>query len=296
MLRGVKGNCTKLQRWNGTSYDEVRGRISMTGPGLTRETVEEELVIDCDASGGNPFKKKSPGTKEIGDISLEILWNPIYPDGTHQVETATGAGTVSGAGNASVTITAAALTGSPLVLAIPVPTGAPAVWMTAIRTWLLTSSNAGAVAVRDVFDLPDTAAAPTTLILKRKVPAANDATMNIALATGTATGITTAATSAHTTAGVDGTENDENHHLFEDDFENETATFWRVVHPNDAVTGVIVHATVKEVGEPSYEANTNVKRTVVLEPTGEFYRSGNEINEVVLPASITAPVDHYGHH
>lgn len=294
MLRGVKGNCTKLKRWNGTGWDEIRGRISMTGPGLSRETVEEELVIDCDATGGNPFKKKSPGTKEIGDISLEILWNPVYPDGTHQVTTATGAGTVTVAGNASVTITSAALTGSPLTLAIPVPTGAPAVWMTAIRTWLLT--NAAAEAVRDAFDLPDTGGAPTTLILKRKVPAANDATLNIALATGTATGITTAGTSAATTAGVDGTENDENHHLFEDDFENETATFWMVQHPNDAVTGVLVHATVKEVGEPSYEANANVKRTVVLEATGELYRSGNLIDEEVLPASIEAPVDHYGHH
>lgn len=294
MLRGVKGNCTKLERYNGTGWDEIRGRISMTGPGLSRETVEEELVIDCDATGGNPFKKKSPGTKEIGDISLEILWNPVYPNGTHQVETATGAGTVTVGGNASVTITSAALTGSPLTLSIPVPTGAPSVWVTAIRTWLLT--NAAAEPVRDVFDLPETGAAPTTLILKRKIPKANDTTLNVALATGWATGITAAATSANTTAGVPGTENDENHHLFEDDFENETATFWRVRHPNDAVTGTLVHATVKEVGEPSYEANTNVKRTVVLEATGEFYRSGNAIDEEVLPGSITAPVDHYGHH
>jgi len=57
-----------------------------------------------------------------------------------------------------------------------------------------------------------------------------------------------------------------------------------------------VHATVKEVGEPSYEANQNVKRTVVIEPTGEYFREGNAIAAEVLPSTPAAPVVNYGHH
>jgi hypothetical protein len=291
MVRGVKGNCTKLQRYNGTGWDTISKRISMTGPGLSRETVEEELVIDCDVSGGNPFKKKSPGTKEIGDITVEILWNPTVPTGTHQVETATGAGTVTVAGNAAVTITAAGVTGSPLALNIPVATGLPTVWVPQIVTYLQT--NAAAAALRDKYAVTGSGA---NIVLTSHEPQADDGTLNIAIATGTATGITAAPTSADTTAGVAGEENDEFHHLFEDDFEDEVATFWRIVHPNDAGTGVLVHATVKEVGEPSYEANQNVKRSMVLEPTGEYYRAGNAIESEVLPGTIEAPQEHYGHH
>jgi hypothetical protein len=291
MMRGMKGNCTKLERWNGTTWDTISKRVSITGPGLSRETVEEELLIDCEAAGGNPFKKKSPGTKEIGDISAELLWNPVVPTGTHQVETATGLGTVSGAGNAAVTITAANVTGSPVTYNIPVSTGAPAVWMAEVRTYL--STNAAAAALRDKFAISGTGAA---LVLTSHVPQANDTTLNVAIATGTATGITAAATSANTVPGVAGEENDENHHLVLVDFEKETATFWRVVHPNTQGTGVLVHACVKEVGEPSYEANQNVKRTIVIEPTGEFFKEGNSIAAEVLPSNPAAPVDYYGHH
>jgi hypothetical protein len=293
----MKGNCTKLQRWSGTVWEAIAGRVSMSGPGLSRETVEEDLVIDCDATGGNPFKEKSPGTKEIGDITVEIKWDPTVPTGTHQVERATGAGTVSAGGNASVTVTAAGMTGSPVVLAVPVTPGSPASWIGEIRDYLATSNNAQALKVREFWDVvEDPTGLSANLDLKAKEPAADDATANIALATGTATGITAAPTSTTTVAGVEGTENDLNHHLFEDDFENETATFWRIVHPNAAATGVMVHATVKEVGEPNYEANQNVKRTIVIEPTGAYYKSGNAIVDEELPVGITAPEDHYGHH
>jgi hypothetical protein len=291
----MKGNCSKLQRYNGTDWDTVSEKVSMSGPGLSRETVEEEDVIDCYPSGGNKFKQKSPGTKEIGDITVEIKWNPTVPTGTHQVERATVAGTVTVAGNASVTITAAGMTGSPVVLAVPVVTGtggSASGVAAAIREFIL--DHASAANVRDFFDVPEVAGA--FVELKAKEPAADDGTMNIAIATGTATGITAAPTSTTTVAGVAGTENDENHHLFEDDFDNETATFWRIVHPNAAATGVVVHATVKEVGEPSYEPNATVKRTITIEPTGAYYKSGNAIADEVLPVGITAPEDHYGHH
>ena len=288
----MKGNCSNLQRWNGTEWESISKRVSMSGPGLSRETVEEELVIDCDPGGGSATKQKSPGTKEIGDITLEILWNPTVPTGTHQVEQATAAGTVSGAGNALVTITKAGMTGSPLALNIPVTPGSPSSWAGEVRAYLAGHAAAAAVrAVAEVVERDD-----DKIQLKTLEPAADDATFNIALATGTATGITAAPNSTTLVAGVAGTENDQNHHLFEDDFENETATFWRIVHPNDAATGVLVHATVKEVGEANYEANQNVKRTITIEPTGAYYRSGNAIADEELPGTIEAPMDHYGHH
>jgi hypothetical protein len=291
MLRGVKGNCTKLERWNGTLWEPIGGKISITGPALTRETVEEEIVLDCEAGGGSATKKKSPGTKEIGDIAVEVLVDWTTPSGVKQVETATGAGTVTVAGNASVTITAAGLSGSPVTYAIPVPTGLPAVWMDAVRTYLQT--NGAAAALRAMFDVEGTSA---SLVLTSVDPLANDGTLNIALAPGTATGITTAGTSANTVAGVSGTENTKNHHLFFEDFDQETATFWRILHQDAEETGTLVHATVKEVGEPTYEPNTNVKLTVTLEPTGEYFRRANALFEVALPAGITAPADFYGHH
>jgi len=263
----------------------------MSGPGLTRETVEEDLEIDCAPTGGNPYKKKSPGTKEIGDISVEIKWNPVVPTGTHQVIRATAAGTVGGAGNALVTITTAGMGGSPLALNVPVTPGAPSSWAVEVRQYLAT--HAAASAVRGIWEIGGTG---NFIELKKHSAAANDATANLAIATGTATGITSAPTSANIVPGVAGTENDENHHLFEDDFENETATFWRIVHPNTVESGVMVHATIKEVGEPEYSANETVKRTVVIEPTGEYYKSGNNIPDEILPAEIVAPEDHYGHH
>ncbi len=289
----MKGNCTKLQRYNGTGWDTISKRVSMTGPGLSRETVEEEQVLDCDPSGGNSTKLKSPGTKEIGDISIEILWNPTVPTGTHQVETATLAGTVTVAGNAVITITSDVLTGGTKTFNIPVTTGGVSIWGPQILAYLQT--HASAAELRTFFALTG-AANGTTLVLTRNEPDADDGTLNILSGTGTATGITNNASSTATTAGVAGEENDENHHLFEDDFEAETATFWRIIHPNDAATGVLVHATVKEIEGETYEANQTVKRSITLEPTGQYYKRGNAIEEEALPGTIEAPMDHYGHH
>ena len=128
--------------------------------------------------------------------------------GTAQVETATAAGTVTAAGNASVTVTSDGMTGSPLVLNVAVANGdTAAVWAEKVRVALAANAT---IAAR--FSVSGTS---TSIILTRKplatytvgsesIPTypANDSTLNIALATGTATGITTAATSANTTSGV----------------------------------------------------------------------------------------------
>lgn len=287
----MKGNCTKLERYNGTGFDVIGNRVSITGPARMRETVDVELTLDCGEGGGSETKKKTPGTKEIGDITVEVIANFTAVTGVRQVTTATGAGTVTVAGNALVTLTAAGLTGSPLALNIPVPTGLPAVWVAAVRTAL--AANA---VVSGMFDVSGEGAA---IVLTRRadsdgVAPANDATLNLALATGTATGITSAASSAATAAGVAGFVNPERHDLFDADFDNETATFWRVRHSNAAESGVLVHGTIKEVGEPSYQPNQTVKITVTIEPTGEFFLKANAIADAVLPAYIVAPKNHWG--
>lgn len=119
----------------------------------------------------------------------------VAKSGTAQVETATAAGTVSGDGNASVVITAAGMSGSPITLAVPVLNGdTPTVWAEKVRAAMRADSRITALFI--------VGGATTAITLTRTAKAGNDATLNISLATGTATGITTAATSANTTAGA----------------------------------------------------------------------------------------------
>lgn len=146
-------------------------------------------------------------------MTLNLLTGTIsgatfYIPGVAQVATATAAGTVTVAGNASMTLTAAGLTGSPKAISFAVAVGdTPTLWAVKARAAL----NADA-AVAAMFTASGSGAA---IVLTRKpvrtfaLPvgvhshfAANDATVNLALATGTATGITAAPTSAATTAGV----------------------------------------------------------------------------------------------
>lgn len=119
---------------------------------------------------------------------------PLF-GGTAQVETATATGTITGSGNATVTVTAAGMTGSPKAISVPVINGnLPARWANKVRAKLRLDP--------DVTAMFTVSGAGRKIVLVRKAPAANDATLNIALANGTCTGITAAPTSANTTAGV----------------------------------------------------------------------------------------------
>lgn len=103
--------------------------------------------------------------------------------GLQQVATATATGTVSGAGDATVTVTAAGLTGSPLAINFAVANSdTPALWGPKCRTAL--AANGAIAAMFNVTGFG------SSVQLERKFAAANDATLSIALATGTATGIT----------------------------------------------------------------------------------------------------------
>jgi hypothetical protein len=129
-----------------------------------------------------------------------------FVTGVAQVETATAAGTCTTAGNITVTITSAGMTGSPLAITVPIVAGAASTWAATVRAAL----TANAV-IAERFTISGTT---TAIILTRKpgqvltdgtntvnLFVATDATLNIAIAAGT-TGITTAATSANTTAGT----------------------------------------------------------------------------------------------
>lgn len=152
----------------------------------------------------------------VGDAaSLVVPMAPVsavgstaWTAGAAQVETATAAGTITLAGNATVVVTAAGMTGSPKTFSVAVALNdTAAAWAGKVRTAL-----AADAAVAAMFTVGGTNASIT---LTRKalgshainggtvnVYADNDATLNIALDNGTCTGITTAANSANTTSGV----------------------------------------------------------------------------------------------
>lgn len=135
-----------------------------------------------------------------------------FVQGAAQVETATvtAAGGITTSGNATVTVTAAGMTGTPKAISVALTTTAHTT-ATLIATAIKAALNAD-TAVTALFTVGGTGA---TVSLTRKVTATftvpggtlnfyadNDATLNIALADDTCVGITTAATSTNTTAGV----------------------------------------------------------------------------------------------
>jgi hypothetical protein len=116
-----------------------------------------------------------PG-RNTSDLDRDLL-------GVKQIATVTATGTVTGSGNATATVTAAGLVGSPLAVSVAVTNGdTAAVWGPKVR-----SALAATAAVTNLFNVTGFGA---SVQLERKIPAANDATLAIALATGTATGIT----------------------------------------------------------------------------------------------------------
>lgn len=173
----MKGNCTKLSRYNGTDTDLIKGRVSITDPERSREVIEKDITLDCDASGGSKTQEKSPGTQTIGDLQVEVIYNPVVPDAV----------------------------GPPVIT------------------------------------------------------------------------------------------NDHNHHLFDDDFENETATWWLIEYPNAQGTGILVHAFVQNLSSVEITPDEDVKRTFTLVPTGAEggFLKVNDVASYAIPASPAAPVDYY---
>jgi predicted secreted protein len=115
--------------------------------------------------------------------------------GDVQIETATVVGTITEPGNVAVVVTAANMVET--TLAVPVLDNDTATLVAGrIRAFII--ADATAAPIRALFNV---SGATTAVILTRKIPMADDATLNIATATGSATGLTTEATSADTHAG-----------------------------------------------------------------------------------------------
>jgi hypothetical protein len=102
---------------------------------------------------------------------------------------------ITTSGNGTVTVTAAGMTGSPKAISVALVAGDVA---SAVATKIKAALTAD-TAVSGMFTVGGTGA---TVTLTRKIKAANDGTLNIALIDDTCAGITTAASSANTTAGV----------------------------------------------------------------------------------------------
>jgi len=133
-----------------------------------------------------------------GHMSQKVTFDPLASVlCVQQVETATVAGTVSGSGNATVIVTAAAMPNSPKTVSVAVLNLDSAATVAGkIRTALAADTD-----VKNFFEVGGSG---TDVTLTTKTARANDTTMNISIDNGTCTGLTPALTSAHTTAGVAG--------------------------------------------------------------------------------------------
>jgi len=129
-----------------------------------------------------------------GDVTATVVV------GVAQVETATivAAAGATTAGDLSVTVTSALVTGSPLLISVALALTDNTA--TLVATKVIAALNAES-AITDHYTVGGTGAT-YTLTTKSEIHAPNDSTLNMAHANGTCAGITTASSSANTTAGV----------------------------------------------------------------------------------------------
>lgn len=162
------------------------GNVVITGKNIAGETITETLALN-----GVTTRNGAKAFRDVVSISLPAQTNtPVA-----QVETATAVGTITLAGDAEVTVASALFAEDVVVLApVEADDNANAIAL-AIRTAL--------AADPDIAEHFTVSGANAAVILTAKLPAANDATLNIAIDNGDCEGITPAATSANTTAGVD---------------------------------------------------------------------------------------------
>lgn len=167
----------------------VVGNVKITGTNFAGEEITETIALN-----ETTLKDGNLAFKTVTKIELPAqIHTPVK-----QVETATAVGTVTQAGNAAVTVTSK-LFAEAVAVDVPVEAADDAAAIAlAICTALAADPD-----ISEHFDVSGAAAA---VILTAKVPAANDDTLNIAIADGTgdgaSEGVTTAASSADTTPGV----------------------------------------------------------------------------------------------
>jgi hypothetical protein len=200
---GTNGNSLKVQAANLSGYStpiqSYQGGIPATAT-ISPSSGTDIIFISQNPGGDDITIAYAAQTEASQAISVAISGSAITVNlasdaGTAQVETATAAGTITGAGNATVTVTSAILAGSPLAVSVAVALNdTAATWAGKVRTAL--GENEAIAALYTV------GGSSTSISLTARTTAANDTTLNIALANGTCTGITNAGTSTNSTAGV----------------------------------------------------------------------------------------------
>jgi hypothetical protein len=116
--------------------------------------------------------------------------------GTRQVETATVIGSITGNGNATVTVTGARLSTNPTAVSVAVTTADNTASLVALACRNALALNS---VISNIYQVSGSGA---DIVLTERVANANDATLNIAIANDTCTGLTAAPTSTNTTAGT----------------------------------------------------------------------------------------------
>jgi hypothetical protein len=162
--------------------------MEVGGGAMLREVVKTGVT-----SGG--ALEFIPRPQSLGLFLMGALGQDTVTGGVCQVETATVTGSCTGAGNATVIVTAANLLNSPVTYSVALTTGDNTATLVAtkIRTALALDLN--------LVDEYIVGGSGANIALTSKLPQANDAALNISIANGTCTGLTAAPTSVNTTAG-----------------------------------------------------------------------------------------------
>jgi len=161
----------------------IAGNVVIAGTNYAGEAITDTIALDGTTS--------KPGTK-----AFKTVTSITVPAQTHtpvrQVETATIVGTITKEGTATVTVTSA-LYEEPVVMHVPVAVNDDASAVAEkIRAYI-------EPILADEFTVSGEGA---SVVLTAVAPAANDATLNIAVTNGTCEGLTPAETSDDTTPGV----------------------------------------------------------------------------------------------
>lgn len=200
-------NLSNIKATTGLNCKTIPASTNVLGTVQIGANPETKTLTATVAYSLQAFFSASGNVLSLNHLTGSTTGSTAFVAGNAQVETATAAGTVSATGNATITVTSAGMAGSPKAISVAVA-GAddPTLWAAKVRTAL-----AADTAVGGRFTISGTT---TAIVLTRKptfvvsgdithhVHPATDATLNVAIAAGTATGITAAATSADTTVGV----------------------------------------------------------------------------------------------
>jgi len=200
-------NLSNIKATTGLTSKAIPASTNVVGTVQIGANPETNTLTATVAYSLQAFFSASGNVLSLNHLTGVTTGSTAFVAGNAQVETATAAGTVTVAGNATITVTSAGMAGSPKAISVAVAVSdTPTLWAAKVRAALTADTAVGG---RFTVSGSTTAIVltrkPTTVVMgdiTHNIHGATDATLNVAIATGTATGITAAATSADTTAGV----------------------------------------------------------------------------------------------